>query len=159
MLLSSLEICGARPGPALPARASLQGKGEGSTAQKEDSESRATAVLGSAAPVCLLAFRDPQCLRMTESPRHASLRPLRSRIDFLSKKVFLIVRSLRYDPNPQGEYEQGLDSGLGCLFATPGHELRHWSWGFLGFLVIVREPCDLILLAVVYLLASLPVLI
>lgn len=68
MLLSSLEICGARPDQRCQhVRAcNLQREqGRGLDVQKEDSESRATAVLGSAAPVCPLGFRDPQCLRMT----------------------------------------------------------------------------------------------
>ena len=129
-------------GPALPARASLQrSKGGGVRArrfrrgQREPSHRRVR-LRGA----CPLAFRDPQCLRMTEPPRHEARRLLRAESFFEQKSIF----DGRYDPNPQGEYD-GLDwaglKGLSALSATNSVISLGVS---LGFPMIVKKPCDLI---------------
>ena len=122
-------------------------KGEGSTlhnftrGQREPSHRRAR-LRGA----CPLAFRDPQCLRMTGPPRHEARRLLRAESFFEQKSIF---DGCRYDPNPQGEYD-GLDwAGLKGL-SVPSATNSVISLGVsLGFPMIVTKPCDLILLAVV----------
>lgn len=130
-------------GPALPARASLQRSKGGRVrarrfrrGQRKPSHRRVR-LRGA----CPLAFRDPQCLRMTESPRHEARKLLRAESFFEQKSIF----DGRYDPNPQGEYD-GLDwAGLKRLSALSATNSVIGLGVSLGFPMIVRKPCGLVL--------------
>lgn len=91
----SLEICGARGRASAASTCELatlpRRKGEGSTLQKRSKRQREPShrrvrLRGA----CPLAFRDPQCLRMTGPPRHEARRLLRAESIF-EQKVFLMV--------------------------------------------------------------------